>query len=301
MSLQTHWNRYRIPVSSKNLVRQWGIYSVLFLLILAVIVSLLPAGDSFGFFSLLGTLVNLLVGVLVLIMLFVGMLVSLLFTLPFLLFGRGSPSSPLPPPALPPLPTQHQTPFTPGPLWELIRSILLWGGLVAILLFAFVHFVRQHKEILATLRRSRITNWLILAWQWLYRNVNKTRATLSRAVAEGWQNIVARLEGRRVLPRPGWINLRSLDPRRQIYFFYLAMVRRGEEQGLRRKPSQTPAEYARTLERAVPAVEEDIDSITDAFIEARYSRRDVDSRQADLAKAIWGRIRRALQSKSRNG
>ena len=301
MSLQTHWNRLRIPVSSKNLVRQWGVYSLCFLFILAVIVSLLPAGDSLGFFSLLGTLVNFLIGVLVFIMLFVGMLVSLLFTLPFLLLGRGSPSSPLPPPTMPPLPTQNQTPFTPGPLWELVRSILLWGGLAAILLFAFVHFVRQHEEILAAMRRSRITNWLILAWQWLYRNVNKTGIALSRTVAQGWQNIVARLEGRRVLPRPGWISLRSLDPRRQIYFFYLALVRRGEEQGLTRKPSQTPAEYARTLERAVPAVEEDIDSITDAFIEARYSRRDIDSNEADLVKATWGRIRRALQSKSKNG
>ena len=78
----------------------------------------------------------------------------------------------------------------------------------------------------------------------------------------------------------------------------LAMVRRGGDQGVARKPSQTPAEFAVQLEKAVPEASEDIDSITQAFIEARYSRQEVDSGKADRVKAIWARIRRALQSKS---
>jgi hypothetical protein len=78
------------------------------------------------------------------------------------------------------------------------------------------------------------------------------------------------------------------------------MVRRGGEQGVARKPSQTPAEYALTLENALPNAGEDIESITDAFVEARYSRRQVDSTKANLVKAIWDRIRRALQAKSKN-
>ena len=119
-------------------------------------------------------------------------------------------------------------------------------------------------------------------------------------IAEGWQNILSRLEGRRILPAGSLIRLRALDPRRQIYFFYLAMIRRGGEQGVPRQPSQTPAEYASTLEKALPSGEEDIDSITQAFVEARYSRRKVDAGDADLVKATWGRIRRALQSRSKD-
>jgi hypothetical protein len=103
------------------------------------------------------------------------------------------------------------------------------------------------------------------------------------------------LERKRVLPRPDLIRLRSLDPRRQIYFFYLAMVRRGAEQGLTRKPSQTPSEYAAALGRALPESGEDIESITEAFVQARYSRRHVDSNMIERVKATWGRIRRALQ------
>jgi hypothetical protein len=76
------------------------------------------------------------------------------------------------------------------------------------------------------------------------------------------------------------------------------MIRRSDQQGLRRKPSQTPSEYAVTLEKDLPSVSEDIDSITKAFVEARYSRHEVNAGKADIVKAIWGRIRRALQNRS---
>ena len=142
-------------------------------------------------------------------------------------------------------------------------------------------------------------NWLSQAWQWLSRNAEKTREGLTRAIADGWQSLVSRLEGNRILPLSNLLRLRALDPRRQIYFFYLAMVRRSEEQGLGRKPSQTPSEYAVTLEKALPTEDKDIESITEAFMTARYSRREVDSRDADVVKATWGRIRSALQKKSK--
>lgn len=301
MSLQTHWNRLRIPVSSRNLVRQWGTYSLFFLLILTGVVSLLPAGDSLGLFSVLGTLFGFLFGVLFFIGQLFLFLIALLFSLPMLLFLRGdsTPMGRLPAiPALPPPPMESAVPAG-HEVWMLIRSILLWGSSVVIVVFALIQFVRQHGSLRAALRKSRVTNWLILAWRWLSRNAERAGETLSHAIAEGWQRIVSRLEGNRVLPPVRLINFRSLDPRRRVYFLYLAMIRRGGEQGVTRKPSQTPSEYALTLEKAMPSTAEDIDSITGAFVEARYSRQDVDPRTVDAARAAWGRIRRALQRKSK--
>jgi hypothetical protein len=91
------------------------------------------------------------------------------------------------------------------------------------------------------------------------------------------------------------IRLNSLDPRRQIYFFYLAMIRRGSEQGVERKSSQTPSEYAVTLERALPSANEDVHTMTEAFVEARYSPRKINTDETNLVKAAWKRVRRALQ------
>jgi hypothetical protein len=297
MSLQTHWNRLRIPVASKNLTRQWGIYSLLFLLLLAVVVSLLPAGDSFGLFSVLATLLNFLFGILFFLgQLIIGLLL-LLVSLPFALFGQGLPSIlPSAPPPLPVLPPVGPVvPPSSNTAWAFLRSVFLWGVLALIAVFAIVQFVRGHGGLRAALRKSRLTSWLAMAWQWLSRNVNPTGAELSRALSEGWQNLLARLEERRILPAASLLRLRALDPRRQVYFFYLAMVRRGGEQGMPRKPAQTPSEYAATLDRALPEAQEDIDAITRAFVEARYSRREIAAQDASEVRTIWGRIRRALQ------
>ncbi|HJS17824.1 MAG TPA: DUF4129 domain-containing protein, partial [Anaerolineales bacterium] len=141
--------------------------------------------------------------------------------------------------------------------------------------------------------------WLKLAWQWLYTTADRAGGSLVQAVGEGWRKVVTRLEGNRVFPRLGLISLGSLDARRRIYFFYLTMVRRGGEQGIPRNPSQTPAEYAVTLEEALPSQAEDIDSMTKSFVEARYSRREVNVSDADRTRSAWVRIRRALKEKSK--
>lgn len=300
MSLQTRWNRQRIAISSSNLNRQWAIHSLVFLLLLAFVVSLLPAGDSLGFLSLLGTLLSFLLRVFVFIAELIVALVLLLFSLPFLLFGKAPPVLGVtPPPVLPTVPVQPATPPAPSPLWALMRSILLWGSLVVIIIFSLTRFIRQHGGLSAALGGARAANWFVLVWQWLSRNLDRTRGGLSLIVANGWQAIITRLEGKRIMPPANWINLSRLDPRRQVYFFYLAMLRRGGEQGLTRKLSQTPSEYAATLEQAVPAADEDIASLTDAFVEARYSRQPVDAGKANRVKIAWGRIRRALQSRSK--
>jgi len=300
MSLRTRWNLQNIPVASTDLAKHWGMYSLLFLLILALIVSLLPTGDNRGFFSLLGTLLGFLIAVLFFIGQLIVLFIWILFSLLFLLLGKGLPSMYRFPASLssPIAPVESPVYITSSAIWILMRSILLWGSLLLIISFSLSQFLRQRKDLLAALRKAPIANWLILAWQWLRRNVDKTRGDLSHAIADGWQNIVSQLERRRGLPRLGLISLGLLDPRRRIYFFYLAMIRRGGEQGLTRKPSQTPSEYAVTLEKAIPSVNEDIDTITTAFVEARYSRREVNSRDVNIVKATWARIRRALQSKS---
>jgi hypothetical protein len=300
MSLQTRWNIQRIPIASDNLSKQWGSYSLFFLFLIVVIVSLLPTGDSLGLFSLLAALIDFLLGVLFFLAQLFLLLVVLLFSLPLLLLGLDAlpGQSPLPPPVLPPAPETPPLFVMDSPIWTIIRSVLLWGALILIVGFSVRSFIRQHGDLPAALRKVPVLNWLILAWEWLRRSMDRTRVGLVRAVADGWQGIVSRLERRGVQPGTGWISLRSLDPRRQIYFFYHAMLRRSARAGLTRKPFQTPSEYADLLEKGLPTAGEDIAAITGAFVEARYSGHEVHSKQADDVKTVWGRIRQALQERS---
>ena len=205
MSLHTHWNRQRIPISSRNLMRQWGVYSLIFLLLLGLIVGILPAGDSIGFFSLVFMAFGFLVRVLLFIVQLVLALFLMLLSIPFLMFGKSPPVAVgSEPPPLPTLPTGTELPPVSNEILTLIRSVLLWGVLIVVVLFALVQFFKQRGGIVPALRSSRITNWLLLAWQWLYRNVEKTGGDLSRLVAAGWQNMTSRLEGKQIRLPYAW-------------------------------------------------------------------------------------------------
>lgn len=301
IALQTRWRQQRIPVASNNMVRQWGVYSFFFLLILILVVSFLPSSANLGLFHLLRILFDFLIRTLFFISQLIIFLISLILSIPFLLFGRGIPvrnqlpPTPAPTP-LPPNPLAESALPINDPLLALIRSILLWGSLFVIVGFSVARFVRQHGGFQATLRKLPIASWLFFAWQWLSNNADKARMTLSHTIADAWQSMVSRPDGKRIFPHPGLLRLSALDPRRLIYFFYLAMIRRGSEQGVARKSSQTPSEYAVTLKRVLPSVNEDVHSITEAFVEARYSPRQINSEKANLVKAAWKRVRRALQT-----
>jgi hypothetical protein len=92
-----------------------------------------------------------------------------------------------------------------------------------------------------------------------------------------------------------WINPRKLSPRQQVQFYYLAMLRRGGEHGHARQPTQTPYEYARTLESQIPEIDQDVEGITDEFVKARYSRHDIPPEHVGLVRRYWERIKRALR------
>lgn len=300
MGLQTSWHKQNIPVTSNKMARQWGIYSFFFLFILTVVVGFLSSGNNLELFSLLGILFSFLARVFIFIAHLIWSLLYLLSILPFLLFGKTVPTTnvfpPTPTPTPPPDPLADYALPASDPFLTLIRSIFLWGALLAMIGFSVARFVRLHGGFQAAFRKIPIANWLFFAWQWLGKNADEARKALSRTIADAWQRIVSRHDGERLFPRPDLIRLGALDPRRQIYFFYLAMIRRGSQQGVERKSSQTPSEYAVTLERALPSANEDVHSITESFVEARYSLRKINSAEANLVKAAWGRVRRALQT-----
>ena len=296
MSLQTRWNLNHIPVASGNMVRQWGIYSFFFLLILFITVGFLSSGGNLGMISVLKILFTFIGRIFYLI----GQLLIFLLSIPTLLFGKHAEvrydvsPTPTPLPSSPtPTPTPQDAALPIDPTLALIKSILLWGVLLVIVIFSISRLAKLHGGFQAMLGKMTIVKWLSSIWQWLIKNVGTTSRALSSAIADTWKRIVSQTT--RIFPRPKWINLKSLDPRRQIYFYYLAMIRRGGDQGIARKPAQTPSEYAVTLQDALPTQNEDIHTITESFIEARYSPQPIDSQKANLVKAAWSRIRRALQ------
>jgi hypothetical protein len=75
------------------------------------------------------------------------------------------------------------------------------------------------------------------------------------------------------------------------------MVRRGQDTGVPRREEQTPYEYARSLSAELKEAREDVDTLTDSFVEARYSDHDIASNAAHRVGSVWQRIRRIFQER----
>jgi hypothetical protein len=97
----------------------------------------------------------------------------------------------------------------------------------------------------------------------------------------------------------GWLRLRGLDPRALIQYFYVSLTQRAESVGWGRAQGQTAYEYSRQLAERLPGQRAEIDSLTEAFVRAKYSPRPVGREDVHRARTPWERIRGALQTRRR--
>lgn len=297
INLFTRWSLEGISISP-SMPQKWVKYSLFFLVILAGVTAFFPTNYSLGFLGILGSGFGYVIRGVVLIGQFLLSLLIFLLGLPFLLFGRHSPvenftpvATETPqalPPVLPEVPVELS-------IWSTLYLILSWGVLLVILGYVYRQFLRQHESLFISMRKLPGGKWLAIFWGWLlglFRNAQKGMVEVFEAGRERLR-LLRRMSKR---PSTGWMSIRALDSRQRILFFYLALIRRGSERGLPRESSQTPYEYAVTLEQTLPDSNADINSLTDEFIKARYSRQSIPEEEAAFVRRLWGRISKAFRT-----
>ena len=100
---------------------------------------------------------------------------------------------------------------------------------------------------------------------------------------------------------PGWLRLRGLSPRELIQYFYVSLAQRAASVGWERHAGQTAYEYSRDLTARLPERAGEVSALTEAFVNAKYSRRDVGAEDARRARRPWERLRGELQLRRRAG
>ncbi|MFO7585420.1 MAG: DUF4129 domain-containing protein [Anaerolineales bacterium] len=297
MNLQGRWSLNKVPTSS-NLAGRWAQYSLFFLAVLTLIVALLPTHYSLGFLSLLGVILRFALAALYfVIQLFLSLFISLVNAL-FSSAGQEPilEESPMPEMNVPEFfdaEGQEPLPITDAPPWvEILRQVFFWLVLLFLVSASLRYVLQNNSDLVRELRRFRILALLSDLFGRLFGFFKQAGVTLADTIQGGFE----RLRSRRNLRQSvgDWINLRLLDPRRKVYFYYQAFLRRSNESGLPRSLSQTPAEFAQRLDQILPESEPDIESLTAAFIEARYTRREIPDESAGLARRTWQRLRKAL-------
>jgi len=93
-----------------------------------------------------------------------------------------------------------------------------------------------------------------------------------------------------------FFHLGGLSRQERTIYYYLSILRRAARQGYPRRSSQTPYEYDAKLGPNVPQAEEEMDRLTEAFVETRYSTHRIDEERERRVRGAWKRVRAALRA-----
>lgn len=279
--------------ADEAIVNNWRRSSIAILLVFALIAAFLPIGSTFAAATVLQAIFS---AVLIVSQIAFLILTTLLVAL-LSLFGLGAPVEegeellPAPSPTAPPAPAAPPMDETTA----LVAGGIFWVLVAAVAFIALVFFLRDRG---VQLRYEPLVRFLRLLGQWLRRlrtGAAHRAAAVQRSIRRGLDAL--RPSGDRSLTPWRFLRVNALPPREQIRYFYLSTVRRAADEGVPRDKSETPAEYARDLQAQWPEAEEEIEALTDAFLEARYSPRDYEPEEVNPIKQVWKRIRRTIRQR----
>jgi len=307
--LRTRWLLDRVP-SSEQVLRQWPVYVMLLLIAIGLLSTLLPFGGTFLLAQILFTVLNFLFNLLLTIFqFFMGLFLLLMAAL----MGETPESPPLEAAPPPPPPLIEQLPPAASLLPDWAGGALFWITMTLILGYAAYIYLSD--------RGVKFT-WLLAFWQML-----RERWQLFFGAYRQWQR--SRLPGRNQRDRGDaegnsvhWskrnLDWRRLDPTQQARYFYLTTLEEAKEQGIGRTGGETPGQYAPRLttyitdqrkanrqptEENSEQIEEnlgeiveqkEVQQLTEAFIQARYSKRPLAKNDSIILVNIWQNLKDLL-------
>ena len=291
--LRGGWSRAHIPITMK-IGSRWLVYSIIFLILIALLSILLPTNYSLGFLTTAGVILYVIIDIIV--KLFGFMILLIAWLLSRFGFQQDEQLVPQDPPSLPNFEPSTMTDSV-SPWLDILKSLIFWIIFLSVVSFSVYQYLQQHKGIIDKIRKIPGFKWVDRFVNWLVYIINNINSTINSTIDAGLRKIPS--INRRTLIHERWryVNLNRLSPKERIQFFYLVLTRRGQESGVGRKGSQTPYEYGVELKSQIPEVGEEVASMTSTFVEARYSQHDLSESHANLVKDLWNRIRKSLRRK----
>jgi hypothetical protein len=285
--LRGRWYNEGVTIASP-VTRRWHLTGLLVLLMVAALALLLPLGSTGWLGQALEWLIALVMRLLMAIFFLISLLIALLAYLSQLLFGKPA-DQPARAPAVPSLdiPTQAEA-ARRLPDWLGGAALWIVAGLVAG--YLLISYLRASGRL-----QGSGGAWLVRLRLWW----RARRARFGHAVQASAAALRARWRARRrVSPmqasarrvRPG-----DLLPRERVRYLYLQALGRAAERGLERPPHRTPLEFARDLETLLPEAGDDVHALTEAFVDARYTPREIPPAEAQNAQTAWQRLMEALR------
>jgi hypothetical protein len=293
--LSQRWHKEGMDVSDA-LARHWIRYTLLFLGLTGLIAFLLPTGYTLPLLDV----ISIVIGAVFYAFNVIFQVAVLLFFLAFSPLAKllGSDLErqrfdPGPPPQLPRIINGS------APDWlEVVRSTVFWILSVAVVVYIVRSYLRDRPELteaVMTLKPFRAMRRLLEAIRLqLARLIGVTRRRIAIRVPRGQRATGADQPDAEGVFR--FFHLGGLSRQERTIYYYLSILRRAARQGYPRRSSQTPYEYDAKLGPNVPQAEEEMDRLTEAFVETRYSTHRIDEERERRVRGAWKRVRAALRA-----
>jgi hypothetical protein len=297
---QTHFTRlYRLWQAqeiqvAEGLTSRWTRYSLILIGLAALIAFLLPTSYTFGLLEVASTIIYILGYIITMIVVFLSILLGLLL-MPFAWLLGQEPSRESVPqlPQLSPEITPPASSSAAPDWWEILRSLLFWAAALGMVIYVIRSYLHDRPELLAALTALKpirlLRDFLVALWRrW---------TGLAEAVNERFPRRLRR----RVRPESTEMPFRlfrlgALSPRERILYYYLSTLQRASRLGLPRRRAQTPNEYDATLGPHLDQAQQEMTQLTQAFVEARYSRHTFDREQDRQVRTRWQQVKAALRA-----
>lgn len=278
----------------------WLRFGLVMLLVLAVVAAFLPLGSTFAIGRILELLILAVAAVATFVSYFFIIVTSLIFSL---FAGQGAGETAVTPEALPTLPpTPTAVPAaTVSPAAQETTTILLssmfWSVAVVVGIMALSFYLRGRgiRPSWAMLRGmwAGFQAWLRDVWRGVAAQAAEVRLAVQQRRQRDKENSAASEDKRPFR----FIRINGLTPRQQIRYFYLSTVKRAADRGVERKADETPLEYVANLQENWPEAAEELDTLTDAFLHARYGHEELEKEDAQQVKKRWKTVKRQLKKK----
>ncbi|MGE5263114.1 MAG: DUF4129 domain-containing protein, partial [Acidobacteriota bacterium] len=159
---------------------------------------------------------------------------------------------------------------------------------VLILLFVVRTYWHDRQAVgIWSILREMLLAWWVAFRTWLSMGVDNVQRILSRNAAQATpKTLTANLAY--------WRRWQARTARERVRRLYLLLVQRAAEAGHPRRLTQTPYEYSSELKSYIGENEDALSQLTEAFVEARYGRRDFDAGEVSRLHRLWQALRSAL-------
>jgi len=165
-------------------------------------------------------------------------------------------------------------------IFTVILQVILVLGLIGVIVAIFYLATRGRRK-----RRALLEEEVI-----------ETRETVLSAdlLRDQLQDLLNSL--RRPRAPPIFLDLSSADdPRRVIRELYQRVLQRAIDLSLPRRRGQTPETYRGTLSDLCPGEDGDLETLTDAYVVARYGTKPPEQEQVQSAQQAFQRVHSAMR------